>query len=137
MKTILLAILIFSICNVQAEDKKGSGEKFQEAKSKMLGNIEKRISNLQSIKSCVSSASDRDALKACRAKLKEHRAEMKEQRKQWKEKRKERKQRRKNRKESYCEHEQNGPHQKHWPKQHTKRHLVESEMVFPPQAFFL
>jgi flagellar biosynthesis regulator FlbT len=100
MKTILLAILAFSMLNVQAEEKKGSGEKFQKAKSMMLEKIEKRISNLQDVKSCVSSASDKEALKACRAKMKEHRAEMKEQRKQWKEKRKQRKQRRKKNQES-------------------------------------
>ena len=41
MKTFLLAILIFSICNVQAEDKKGSGEKFQEANQRCLEILKK------------------------------------------------------------------------------------------------
>lgn len=94
MKVLVAVLFLLLSVNSLAEEK-GSGEKFQKAKSMMLEKIEKRISNLQDVKSCVSSASNKEALKSCREKMKAHRAEMKEQRKDWKKKRKERRKKRK------------------------------------------
>ncbi len=62
MKTLLTAIL-FSLCSsVSAQD----GEMFAKAKEHHLANLDKRISLLQEQKSCASSATTKDALKACR-----------------------------------------------------------------------
>jgi len=94
MKVFVAVLFLLLSVGVQAEEK-GSGEKFQKAKSMMLEKIEKRISNLQDVKSCVSSASNKEALKECRKKMKAHKAEMKEQRKEWKKKKKERRKKKK------------------------------------------
>ncbi len=65
-------------------------EMFQDAKSMATKNIDQRISALQETKSCISSASDKDALKKCREaakdKAKNFRKENKERRKEFKDK---------------------------------------------------
>lgn len=65
MKKVLLFALAISVTPVTADDAK-KAENFQKAKTEMLAGLDKRISHLQETKSCVSSASDRKALKACR-----------------------------------------------------------------------
>lgn len=88
MKTLLVSVLMFS--SLAFADQKE--EKFQEVKSNLTSHLDQRIAHLQEVKSCVSAAKDRDALKACRKKMKEVRKEMKSN---WKEKREERKTKRK------------------------------------------
>ena len=58
----MLSFLFLSFNAFSEDGKKGDGQNFEKAKSMMLENIEKRISNLQDVKSCVSSTSDRSAL---------------------------------------------------------------------------
>ena len=81
MKILSVFICLFSFA-VWADhhDEKG-GKTFEEKKSKMLEHFEKRISHLNEGKSCVSSATDEAALKACHQKMKGLREEMK---KAWK-----------------------------------------------------
>ncbi|TNF30487.1 MAG: hypothetical protein EP319_04835 [Deltaproteobacteria bacterium] len=96
MKTLVMLSFLFLSFNAFSEDgKKGDGQNFEKAKSMMLENIEKRISNLQDVKSCVSSASDKSALKECRKKMKSMNTEMKGKMKEMRKMKKERKQKRK------------------------------------------
>jgi uncharacterized membrane protein YukC len=69
-----------------ADEKKE--EKFETVKSKTLENIDKRLTQLQSDKSCISAAKDPEGLKECRKKSREAR---KAQRDQWKQKKEQRK----------------------------------------------
>ena len=60
---ILLTAILFSLCStVSAEE----GEMFAKAKEQHLSNLDKRISLLQEQRSCASTATTKDALKACR-----------------------------------------------------------------------
>ncbi|NQZ00673.1 MAG: hypothetical protein HRT45_08395 [Bdellovibrionales bacterium] len=84
----------------EADDMKG--KKFEEAKTMMLEGIDKRMAhveerknNLTEMKSCVSGAADKPALKACRTK---HREAMKAHKEAGKEMRAERKAMREQRK---------------------------------------
>jgi hypothetical protein len=68
------------------------GKMFEEKKAKLTENIDKRISNLNEMKSCVAGAKDKSALKECRKKMKEFKDDMKEEwqdkKSVWKEKKK-------------------------------------------------
>ena len=55
--------------------------KFEEKKSGILENLDKRISYLQKAKTCASSASNMEALKTCRKSLKESMKTMRSMRK--------------------------------------------------------
>ncbi|MFY7994643.1 MAG: hypothetical protein ACOVP4_15195 [Bacteriovoracaceae bacterium] len=100
MKFMSLVLLVFSF-SVFAE---GDGEMFQKGKAMMLSNMDKRISILQESKSCISSASNRDQMKACRdqmkAKMKEIKEDAKEGKVEMKEKFKQMKLERKSKKSS-------------------------------------
>jgi hypothetical protein len=68
------------------------GPNFESNKAEALKNIDERISKMQAHKACVSGASDKEAMKACREKMKDWREGEKEERM---EKRKERMEKRK------------------------------------------
>jgi hypothetical protein len=77
-KIFIISVCAFSLSVIaepqgEAENKSA---KFEELKSNMLQNIDLRISKLTEHKSCVSAASDKDALKNCHEKMKEFRQEM-------------------------------------------------------------
>ena len=52
-------------------DEKPKEPSVQDIKSKIVGNLEQKISNLNTFKSCVQSASSKEALKDCRKSFKE------------------------------------------------------------------
>lgn len=92
-KLLVTGLCLFSLAafaDHHEEDDKG--KTFEEKKANMLQHIDKRISNMNEMKSCVSAAADKDALKACREKMKEYREDMKdkwqEKKKEWKDKKK-------------------------------------------------
>ena len=94
MKTLLIGITFFSALALAHDKGKKhshmSEEKFALFKERALENIDKRISQMQNTRSCISNANDRETLKACRKGMKENRKEWKEKRKEWKAKRQER-----------------------------------------------
>lgn len=88
--TLILLSTLASTSTFAADGNKEARKKemFQKAKQMAVANIEKRISALQDTKSCISSASDKEALKKCREKAKDRaqslRKESKERRKEMK-----------------------------------------------------
>ncbi len=89
MKKLLIAgLCLFSLTAFADETEEGAGKNFEEHKAKMIEGIDKRIAGMNELKSCVSAAKDRDAVKACREKMKDMREDMREERKERKEKRK-------------------------------------------------
>jgi hypothetical protein len=78
MKSLLLVSLLALSTHVMA-DQHEKEMNVEEVKQKMLTHIDKRISAMQEHRSCVSSAKDKEALKACRNKMKSHRDAMKEE----------------------------------------------------------
>lgn len=98
MKLVLfiMTISLFAFADHHEEGKKG--ERFAKIKAKALENMDKRISQMQANRSCISAAQNKEDMKACRSKMKEHKSEWREKRKEWKEKRKEMKEKRKSRK---------------------------------------
>jgi gas vesicle protein len=75
---VLLTVLLVCSSLAFADHHEGKGENFEKVKAMVSSNIDERISNLQTFKSCVSSAADREALKACRKAHKESMKKMKE-----------------------------------------------------------
>lgn len=67
MKVLLIATLLTSF--TYADNHKE--ENFNEMKAKVSADIDQRISQMQSHKSCVQSAQNKDAMKACRQLQKE------------------------------------------------------------------
>ncbi len=86
-----LVSMFIVLCAFSLEVRADEGANFATHKSEMLANIEERIAKLQEHKSCVSSANDKEAMKACREKMKDwrdgERSEMQEKRKERMEKR--------------------------------------------------
>jgi hypothetical protein len=82
MKKLLFVCCVFSIVAF------AKGEGFEKRKAFKVSQIEKRISILNSLKSCVSSASGKEDMKACGAKAKEARESVKGEGKSFKEQRK-------------------------------------------------
>ena len=66
-----LTILVFSRVSY-TDDKDGSGN-FEEKKARAISEIDERIQKLQEAKTCVSSATDHEAMKKCRASMREYR----------------------------------------------------------------
>lgn len=95
MKWILSLLVVLSF---SAYAQKGNGKGFEERKAKAVEHISKRIAVLETAKSCISSAADKAALKACRATQKSSMQALKAERKAWQA---ERKAKRKNRKGGY------------------------------------
>jgi ribosomal protein L12E/L44/L45/RPP1/RPP2 len=58
------------------------GPNFETFKAEAIKNIDERIGKMQEHKACVSSAANKDAMKACREKMKDWREEEKEERMQ-------------------------------------------------------
>ena len=83
MKILSIFICLYSFLAFADHHEEKGGKTFEEKKSKMLEHFEKRISQLNEGKSCVSSATDEAGLKACHEKMKSQREEMK---KAWKSK---------------------------------------------------
>lgn len=90
MKWILCLMMAMSF-SVQAKD----GKNFEEGKSKLIEHITKRISILETTKSCISSASNREGLRECRKTQKSSMKSLKDDRKAWKSERKKRREERK------------------------------------------
>ena len=65
-----------------------NGKRFEERKAKAVEQIGKRIAVLETAKSCISSAADREALKACRKAQKSSMQALKAERKAWQAERK-------------------------------------------------
>ena len=95
MKSILV-ILIFTItAGVSANEM--NKERFEKRKAKVVEMAEERIKDLQTLKSCVSKAKERDALKKCQE---THREKIMSEMKSRKEMRKERKEKRQKKSEN-------------------------------------
>ncbi|MCB0351804.1 MAG: hypothetical protein KDD38_11515, partial [Bdellovibrionales bacterium] len=74
MKSIVLcAILALSVSAFAEGEKKE--ENFAKRKTEMLEGIDKKIAAMQEHKTCVSAASDKDAMKKCHEKMKAFREE--------------------------------------------------------------
>ncbi|MEM7647391.1 MAG: hypothetical protein AAF203_10810 [Pseudomonadota bacterium] len=69
--------------------KEMKGKKFEEAKKMMMEHVEKRMTHLSDLKTCISGAADKPALKDCRMKHKETMKGHREMRKEMRAKRKE------------------------------------------------
>lgn len=79
---ILLTAILFSLCSsVSAQD----GEVFTKVKEQHLANLDKRIALLQEQKACASSATTKDAMKACRDAHKTQMKALKSENEGWKE----------------------------------------------------
>lgn len=68
MKALAIGLIIFASVLAQAEDKADANKGFSERKAKALEMIDKRVSGMQEMKTCVSSAADHNAMKACHEK---------------------------------------------------------------------
>lgn len=81
MKFLTIAVF-FSICSsVSAQE----GELLAKAKEQQLSNIDKRIGHLNELKTCISGASNREAMQACRATHENQMKSLKEANDSWKE----------------------------------------------------
>ena len=72
---LMLTLASFSLVGFAAE------EEFAKVKTMMLENIDSRITNLQSSRSCVSAATTQDQMKKCREDMKKSHDKMKQDRK--------------------------------------------------------
>jgi len=63
MKSFLLVFGLVSVCSAFAQE---DASRFEEHKKEVLADMDTRISMIQNEKSCISSASNRDAIKKCR-----------------------------------------------------------------------
>lgn len=89
MKWILSLLLVLSFsAHAEKMDDEQRAAKFAERKAKAIGELEKRIDALNTLKSCISSASDRDALRDCRKAHKETAKSFRKAKGKWKGKRK-------------------------------------------------
>ena len=85
---ILLSLGLCLPAFAEAPDGFKKGEKFDQAKARMLENIEKRMKSFEKHKEWISGATDKAGLKKCRLEMQSFRTEMKEKRKDMKKKRK-------------------------------------------------
>lgn len=81
MKLVFALTLCLGTLTAIAQEKKGAGN-FEERKAKLSAHLDERIASLQKAKSCVSSAKDNEALKACREEMHEAGKEMRHQMKE-------------------------------------------------------
>lgn len=89
MKFILIFSLMLSSLAVFADHHEGHEKgDFATKKAKLLTHLEEKGNHVEESKSCVSSATDDAALKACHEKMKAYHKANKEKRKAWKENRK-------------------------------------------------
>lgn len=83
MKSLLLLTLLFSsLTFAHNHDEEGSmkEEKYEKMKERALENVEKRIGQMEKVKSCIKSSSSKEDLKKCRMQARENMKEMREQR---------------------------------------------------------
>lgn len=66
MKFLLTVLLVISSALLFAQNEKPNKPSMEQTKAKILEGIEKRASILNTFKSCVTAASDREAIKKCR-----------------------------------------------------------------------
>lgn len=96
---VFFAIFLFPSLSL-AGDEENRGKNVEQVKSHILKKMDKKISILNSFKSCVSSANSHDAIKSCRQQKKESmkaiKKENKETRKHFRDEHKKRKGERKN-----------------------------------------
>lgn len=93
MKKLIVLVLALTTFSVMAQEKPN----IEKAKARALEYIAKRQANLDAHKSCISAATTKDALKACRKANKERNMAMRNERKAMRQQRKEaRKNRKKN-----------------------------------------
>jgi hypothetical protein len=76
MKVLFVTLLCLGSLSAFAE-KPEEGKTFEEKKAHSLSRIEEKLKNLNDSKTCVTSAADENALKACREKMRAHRKDMK------------------------------------------------------------
>ncbi|MCC6137015.1 MAG: hypothetical protein IT287_00145 [Bdellovibrionaceae bacterium] len=74
MKSVLILTVLMCSLNVFAE------ADIATAKTEMTANLDKRITNLQEAKNCVSNAASKEDMKKCHEALKEDRMEMRQER---------------------------------------------------------
>jgi len=83
MKILLICTFAMTLSFAHNHDEDGmKGEKFEQRKERALKNINMRISQMEKAKSCISSASKMEDLKACRKQSRETMKEMKQNRKE-------------------------------------------------------
>jgi len=70
MKVLLLLSILFTMSSVAMADEAKKAERFEKRKAKVLEHMTQRIVLLNTAKSCIASASNKDAMKTCRAPLK-------------------------------------------------------------------
>lgn len=78
---LLVSALMLTTTLAFAQNEKPNKPTVEQQKAKILEGIEKRASILNEFKSCVTSASDRDALKTCRETHKKANQELRKDRK--------------------------------------------------------
>ena len=80
---VLLLILSASAFHASAQDQSEQikRKRFETRKAKALETADKRMANIQSLKSCIQSANDKNGLKACRKSFKEANKKFKAERK--------------------------------------------------------
>ncbi len=95
----LFAVLVLASLSSFAFANEVKEENFEKTKTMMLESMDKRISNLQAGKTCVSAAKNREQLKECHKTMRSSMEELKKdsdnKRKAWREKRKEKKEKKK------------------------------------------
>jgi hypothetical protein len=81
MKILTTTILLTLCTTVSAQN----GELFAKAKEHQIANIDKRISYLNELKSCISGSSEKESVKKCREEHKTKMETLKEGNESWKE----------------------------------------------------
>jgi hypothetical protein len=78
MKTLLIfALCLISTGSFADHHEEMQGKTFEEKKAMMIKKIDTRISYINEMKSCISAATNEEAIKVCREKMKSHKELMK------------------------------------------------------------
>ena len=78
-KFLVLSCCLLSLAVFADEKESNKKENIEEIKQKVVSNLDQRISNLQTAKSCIQAASDHEGIKQCRKQLKEVMMKLKEE----------------------------------------------------------
>ena len=97
MKTAVVTLLMVLSATALAMNKEKKQEMFEARKARAIESIDKKISLMNTLKSCLSSATDKESLKKCR---KTHKEAMKSHRESNKAEREKRKQQREERRKN-------------------------------------
>lgn len=76
-KALGATIFLFSFLAFADHHEGMKGKSFEEKKSYLLKDMDMRISHMNEMKSCISSAKDESGLKSCKEKMKAHKEMMK------------------------------------------------------------